>query len=89
MNKGDIVNYVAKQTCTKREAEKAVDAVFDAIRTGLKKDREVRIVDFGTFVVATRKARIGVNPQTGKKMKIPAKKVVKYRPTGKMKKSAK
>ena len=88
MNKGNIIDYVAKKTCTKREAAEAVDAVFAAIRAGLKKDREVRVVDFGTFVIASRKARMGVNPQTGKRMKIPAKKVVKFRPSGKMKKSA-
>jgi len=60
MNKEDLINAVAKSTCTKAEAAKALDAVL------------------GTFKVAKRSARNGRNPQTGKPIKIAARKVPKF-----------
>jgi len=78
MNKKDIINEVAKATCTKAEAGKAVDAFLEAIKKSLKKGNKVTIIGFGTFSVAKRAARKGRNPQTGKEIKIAAKKVPKF-----------
>ncbi|MGA3207685.1 MAG: HU family DNA-binding protein [Syntrophales bacterium] len=78
MNKEDLVNVVAKNTCSKAEAVNAVNAVLDAIKKGLKKGGKVTLVGFGTFSVSKRAARTGRNPQTGKPIKIAAKKVPKF-----------
>ena len=75
MNKGDLIEEVAKATCTKKEAADAVDAVLAANTKSLKKGDAVTLVGFGTFDVKKRKARKGRNPQTGKEIKIAAKKV--------------
>ncbi len=78
MNKGDLINVVAKSTCTKVEAEKAVDTILGAIKKSLKKGEMVTLVGFGTFKVAKRSARNGRNPQTGDQIKIAARKVPKF-----------
>jgi DNA-binding protein HU-beta len=78
MNKGDLINVVAKSTCTKAEAAKAVNAFLGAIKTSLKKGESVTLVGFGTFSVSKRSTRKGRNPQTGKEIKIAAKKVPKF-----------
>ena len=75
MNKGDLIDAVAKVTCTKKEAAEAVDATLAAIQKKKKKGDAVTLVGFGTFDVKKRKARTGRNPQTGKAIKIAAKKV--------------
>ena len=78
MNKGDLVNEVAKVVGTKKEAQEAVDCVFSSITKALKKNGTVTLVGFGTFKVNKRKARTGRNPQTGETIKIKAKKVAKF-----------
>ena len=78
MNKGDLVNEVVKVVCTKKEAQAAVECVFDSITKTLKKKGQVVIAGFGTFKVAKRKARTGRNPQTGEEIKIAAKSVPKF-----------
>ena len=78
MNKGDLVNEVAKVVNTKREAQAAVDCVFSTITKALKKKDPVTLIGFGTFKVAQRKARKGRHPQTGAEIKIKAKKVAKF-----------
>ena len=75
MNKAQLVDEVAKVTCSKKEAMGAVDATLAAIKKALKKGDAVTLVGFGTFDVRKRKARTGRNPQTGKAIKIAAKKV--------------
>jgi nucleoid DNA-binding protein len=80
MNKGDLVNQVAKVVSTKREAQAAVDSVLQSITKALKKKDTVTLVGFGTFKVDKRKARKGRNPQTGEEIKIKAKKVPKFIP---------
>ena len=81
MNKVELINAVAeKADMTKVDARKAVDAVVDAIKEELKKDGKVALVGFGTMLVTKRNARQGRNPRTGKGIKIPAKKVVKFKP---------
>ncbi len=80
MNKSDLINEVAKVIGTKKDAQKAVDCVFAAIKNALSKNESVTIIGFGTFKVAKRKARVGRNPRTGKEIKIPEKKVPKFVP---------
>jgi len=78
MNKGDIVREVAKVTCSKAEAEKAVNVILESVKKALKKGDKVTLVGFGTFSVAKRSARMGRNPQNGNLIKIAAKKVPKF-----------
>ena len=80
MNKGDLVNQVAKVVSTKKEAQAAVDCVLQSITKALKKKDTVTLVGFGTFKVDKRKARKGRNPKTGEEIKIKAKKVPKFVP---------
>ena len=80
MNKAELIEAVATTTCTQVEAANAVNAVIDSIAKALKKGDSVTLVGFGTFSVKKRKARIGRNPQTGKEIKIAAKKVPAFKP---------
>jgi nucleoid DNA-binding protein len=80
MNKGDLVNEVAKLVSTKKEAQAAVDCVFSTITNAFKKNDTVTLIGFGTFKVAQRNARTGRSPQTGQEMTIKAKKVLKFIP---------
>lgn len=80
MNKGDLVNEVAKVLDTKKQAQDAVDCMIATITKTLKKKGTVTLVGFGTFKVDKRKARKGRNPQTGEVIKIKAKKVPKFVP---------
>ena len=80
MNKGDLINEVAKVVSTKREAQEAVECVFSSITRSLQKGDAVTLVGFGTFKVAERKARKGRNPQTGEQIDIKASKVPKFKP---------
>jgi nucleoid DNA-binding protein len=80
MNKAALVEAVAKTlgTNSKAEAERTVNAVIDAIKAGIKKDKSVQLIGFGTFKVSERAARMGVNPKTGEKIKIKKSKTVKF-----------
>jgi nucleoid DNA-binding protein len=78
MNKGDLIDAVAKVVCSKKEAEAAVNCVGESIAKALKNGEKVTLIGFGTFSVAKRAARMGRNPQTGKEIKIKAKKVPKF-----------
>ena len=80
MNKTDLVAAVAAQAgLTKVQAQKAVEATVDAIAGALKNGDKVQLVGFGTFSVVEKAAREGVNPATGAKIQIPAKKVAKFK----------
>ncbi|GAB4335821.1 MAG: HU family DNA-binding protein [Candidatus Abyssubacteria bacterium] len=80
MNKGDLVEAVAKDLKeSKAASERAVNCVLDNIKKGLKKDKKVQLVGFGTFDIRKRKARQGRNPQTGETIKIPAGKSVGFK----------
>ena len=80
MNKRELIEKVAaKAGMTKKQAGEAVEAVLEAIVEALKGGEEVRLVGFGAFRVVEMKAREGRNPQTGEKIKIPARKVVKFK----------
>jgi DNA-binding protein HU-beta len=80
MNKGDLVNAVAKVVSAKKDAQAAVDTILSSITKALKKNNPVTLVGFGTFKVDKRKARKGRNPQTGEAIKIKAKKVPRFVP---------
>jgi DNA-binding protein HU-beta len=81
VNKNDLVRAVSDDAGLSRSsAEAAVDAVFDSISKTLVRGDEARLVGFGTFIVAKRKASEGRNPRTGEPIKIPASKVPKFRP---------
>ena len=78
MNKADLVNEVAEVLSTKKEAQAAVDCVFNAITNALKMKDTVTLIGFGTFKVDKRKARKGRNPRTGEEIDIKAKNVPKF-----------
>ncbi|MCU0780878.1 MAG: HU family DNA-binding protein [Akkermansiaceae bacterium] len=83
MNKADLIDAVQKALgpiATRRAADDAVTAVLAAIVKGIKKDKKVQIVGFGTFEVKTRAERIGRNPQTKQPIQIPKSKSVVFRP---------
>lgn len=81
MNKAELIAAVQKSlgnSGSRAEAERSVTAVIEAIRTGIRKDKSVQLVGFGTFRVAERAARMGINPKTGEKIKIKKSKTVKF-----------
>ena len=79
MNKVELVTSVQKNLgSSKADAERAVNAVIDGVKLGIKKTKTVQLIGFGTFKVGNRKARVGVNPKTGQKIKIKASKTVKF-----------
>ena len=80
MNKADLINEVAIVVSNKKEAQAAVDCVFESIVNTLKKGDVVTLVGFGTFKVAKRKARTGRNPQTGAEIQINASNAPKFVP---------
>lgn len=80
MNKGDLVNEVAKVVSGKQKAQDAVDCILAAITKALKEKDSVTITGFGTFKVSKREARKGRNPQTGAEITIEGKYVPKFVP---------
>lgn len=81
MNKTELINAMAEKAgLTKTDAKKALDAFVDVTKAGLKKNDKIAILGFGTFSVAKRNARTGINPLTKKPIKIKAKKVAKFKP---------
>lgn len=80
MNKLELIASVQKSLggISKAEADRVVNAVLDGIKAGIKKSKTVQLIGFGTFKVASRKARMGVNPKTGEKLKIKASKTVRF-----------
>jgi DNA-binding protein HU-beta len=81
MNKTELIAAMAEKAgLTKADAKKALDAFIDTTIESLKKGDKISLVGFGSFDVAKRNEREGRNPKTGESIKIPAKKVVKFRP---------
>ncbi len=86
MNKAELIDAVAKSTKnSKVSTEETLNALMAAIQGSLAKGDDVQLIGFGTFAVQARAARIGRNPATGKELKIPAKKVVKFKVGSKLK----
>lgn len=81
MNKMDLIAAVSEETeLSRAKATEVVDAVFGAIEGALKKKEEVRLVGFGSFGTASRKAAKGRNPRTGAEIEIPASISVRFKP---------
>lgn len=81
MNKEELVDRIASKTgLTKKDAMDAVNTTLDTVALTLKKGEKVTLVGFGTFLVRRLRARDGRNPQTGDRIKIPAKKVPRFTP---------
>ncbi|MEX3623718.1 HU family DNA-binding protein [Viridibacillus arvi] len=81
MNKTDLVNNVSEiASLSKKDAGKAVDAVFNTIQETLANGNTVQLIGFGTFEVRERAARKGRNPQTGEGIEIAASKVPAFKP---------
>ena len=80
MNKAELVEAIAKETkLSKVDSTKALDAFVNQTTKALKGGSNVALIGFGTFKVVKRAARNGRNPQTGKAIKIAAKKVAKFK----------
>ena len=80
MNKEQLIAKIAGDAkITKVIARAALEAFIDAVKKSVKKGDKVGLVGFGTFSMGKRKARTGRNPQTGKAIKIAAKKVAKFK----------
>lgn len=80
MNKAELIDAIASNAkISKADAGRALDATVESIHKALKKGDRIGLVGFGSFSVTKRAARVGRNPQTGKEIKIAAKKVVKFK----------
>ena len=80
MNKGELIEAIAKgASLSKKDAGAALDTTLTTIQKTLKKGDKVTLIGFGTFSITKRAARTGINPRTGDKIKIKAKKVVKFK----------
>jgi len=85
MNKGELIEKVAKDCIiSKAAADQALNSVLGAITDAVASGDKVTLIGFGTFSVSERAARDGRNPQTGKTIKIPARKVVKFKAGSKL-----
>ncbi len=86
MNKAMLIEQMAKDTKLPKTACKNVlESFIKTVEQSLKKGKQVVLTGFGTFCVMKRKARTGINPATGKKMQISAKRVPKFRAGKKLK----
>jgi DNA-binding protein HU-beta len=80
MNKSELIDAIAKESkLTKAGSKKALEAIIKSTTKALKKGDKITLVGYGSFSVVKRAARNGRNPQTGKAIKIAAKKVVKFK----------
>ena len=80
MNKIELVAAVAEKTgMSKKDSEKAVSAVFEAVTAALAAGERVQLVGFGSFEVKERPARVGRNPRTKEEIKIPASRVASFK----------
>ncbi len=80
MKKEELIEKIAEKTkVSKSEAKRSLNTVLDEISASLKKGKDVTLTGFGTFSVAKRKARQGINPRTQEKIKIAASKVPKFK----------
>ena len=90
MTKQEFIDRVASETgLAKRDAGRAVEAVFDTIKGELQSGGDVSLTGFGKFHVASRGPRQGVNPQTGERIQIPASRVPRFSAGSALKKAVK
>ncbi|MCK9225198.1 MAG: HU family DNA-binding protein [Candidatus Muirbacterium halophilum] len=90
MNKMELIDAIAKNaSISKKDAKSALEAMVEEITGTLKKADKVSLIGFGTFEIAERKARKGVNPRTGEEIKIKATRVPKFRPGKALKEAVK
>jgi len=88
MNKAQLIDAIASESgLSKADSRKALDALIKKTSQALKKGDRVALVGFGSFSVSKREARTGRNPQTGNEIKIPAKKIVKFKAGSELSKS--
>ena len=81
MIKVDIINRVAEDAkITKVKAVEAVEAVFDAMKGAMQKGERIELRGFGVFQVKPRKKGIGRNPRTGREVRIPTGKTIRFKP---------
>ncbi len=81
MNKAELVEAIAKDAkITKSQAQDALNSLTKNVEKSLKKGKKVTLVGFGTFSTSKRAARTGRNPQTGKPIRIPARRVARFAP---------
>ena len=83
MNKAELILEIQKllgKDATKACAETALNVVLAAIKAGVKKNKKLQLIGFGTFSVADRKARMGISHQTKEMIKVEASKVVMLKP---------
>ena len=80
MNKSELIAKIADVAgLSKADAKKALDATVDVLKEALVAGEKIQLVGFGTFAVAKRPAREGINPATKEKIQIPARKVAKFK----------
>jgi DNA-binding protein HU-beta len=80
MNKSELINAIAAGSgLTKADSKKALEACVAAISNALKANDKVALVGFGTFMVATRPERTGINPRTSEKITIAEKRIAKFK----------
>ena len=90
MTKAELIEKIAKDVkLSKAAADKAINSFVDGVKKALKKGDRVALIGFGTFAISQRKARKGRNPQTGKEIKIAARKVPVFKAGAALKKAVK
>ena len=86
MKKTELISILADKTgVNKKDVEKVMDSFQNFIIESLAKNEKVTLTGFGTFEVVQKKSRLGINPQTGETLKIPAKKFPKFKAGKKLK----
>lgn len=80
MNKAELIDAISAESgLSKADAKKALDGFISATTNAMKTGDKISLVGFGSFAVSERAARTGRNPQTGKEIKIAAKKIVRFK----------
>lgn len=90
MNKEELIDKVVNKTkYSKNSVKEIIETAIDEIITSLKKGKKVSLVGFGSFFVKKRKGRRGVNPRTGKEIKIKDVKIARFKPGKRLKEAVK
>ncbi len=82
MTKADIVDSLHEKVgVSKKDAADLVELVFDTLKASIAEGSKIKISGFGNFVVRSKRARVGRNPQTGQSIEISARRVLTFRPS--------